>query len=579
MAEAGSLSVPAKPRDDAMHEEEPTVVAPSLVDLLLSTRDGWSEERTRHRFLLDAYAGTGGFQGRVRMPFRSFWGWAADVYRTDLPLATYSSDLTEEGVHTYLDRFHREDEPKFVRRSRMAHYPNYIAPFIDIPVSFMLRKPFRSKPDEKGVRSLGTWMEDADGRGTSWGDVLQDTIAIRAAVLGWCPVLFDLPGSGGNTALDDERDGVRPFVQPMFPGNLLDWSHGPRGGLRWAKTRIDYVSREDPLAPGREVTRITIWEPTRWRWWELERGSDGKAKVTNLSEGAHPFGEVPILICRRKPVPDDPFQGLPMASNASDEARRLFNYLSELDEHLRSCAFALLNLVTKDPDRAGSMLIGGGQALTVHPDWKNVHEWLMPDTGVATMYEKRIMTTIEEMFRQQKMEFSRGTKGGSARSGVSQAFEFEAANRAIADFARQIATFDQKARRLVSSALPGAPDPKSVIVEAPARFDVEEMAKELDEALSAVSLGLGPTAEAEVKKKMARQILPHVGSELREKIEAEIDAIAEEQRQADRDSKSMNSDAIREARQALKGNRDDPEDILDKRDAEDEEDEDEGGDE
>ena len=203
------------------------------------------------------------------------------------------------------------------------------------------------------------------------------------------------------------------------------------------------------------------------------------------------------------------------------------------------------------------------------PEWGNTHRWVIPETNVADMYERRIATTIEEMYRSQKMEFTRGQRGGNARSGVSQAFEFEAANRAIAEIARMVARFDQEARRMVASVLPSAPDREKIVTRAPARFDVEEMAKELDEALSSVSLGLGPTAEAEIKKKVVRSQLPHLDDEKWIRIEQEIDEMAEQRAQQQRD---LSSGDIREARQALRGNRDDPEDILDLREEQEDED-------
>lgn len=521
------LEQPASPRGEPIHQPRERVVTDTIVEALLATRSDYQKERVWHKFLLDAYAGTGGFQGKVRQPFASFWGWAADVYRSDLPFAHES--VSEDQLDTYLDRFDREDDPKFKRRVNSAHYPNYIATFIDVPLSFMFRKSFHQKPDQQEAGSLGVWEQNADGAGNSWTDIVRDTVAPRAAVLGYCPVLFDLPNNGTMmpTALDDERGANRPYVIPLFPSNLLDWSVDESGVLRWAKVRSDYVSREDPLELGRDVTRITIWKRDTWEWYELAKSETGLATIIATDEGTHPFGRVPIVVMRRKPVPDDPFRGVPLAGSASEEARRLFNYISELDEHLKNCAFAFLQVVTEDPGKAGGLIAGNGNGLPVKPDWKNVHQWVSPDSTVAAIYEKRIEVTIEEMFRAAKLEFTRGTKSGQARSGISQSFEFESANRAIADFARMVARFDQEARRTVAVALPAAPARDAIHTTAPARFDVEEMAKEMDEALSAISLQPGPTATAEIKKKVVRSFLPMLDGEVMKRIEQEIDDAAE----------------------------------------------------
>lgn len=567
--EHADLETPAAPRGAPIHQPQPPrTVTDSAVPALLAARSDWNTERTRHKFLLDAYAGTGGFQGKVRLPFRSYWGWAADVYRNDLPLADSLEIDSEAGIETYLDRFTREETPKFSRRVNMAHYPNYVSSFIDVPLSYMFRKEFQQKPDHGDAGSLGDWTEDADGAGTAWNDIVRDTIAPRAAALGWCPVLFDLPASGTMqpTAFDDERNPSLPYVVPLFPSNLLDWSHDENGTLRWAKVRTDYVDRDDPLEFGVDVTRITLWYPDRWEWFEIiVSPTSQKPTIRDMKEGTHPFGRVPIEVMRRKPIPDDPFRGIPLASSASDEARRLFNYLSELDDHMRNCAFAFLEFPTENPENAGAKLLGNGNGLPVRPDWGNTHRWVSPDPATADMYEKRIATTVEEMYRAQKMEFTRGTKGGGQRSGISQAFEFEAANRSIAEFARMVARFDQKSRRLVTGVISGAPAKESVVTKAPHSFNVEQMATELDEAMSAIALRLGPTAEAEIKKKVVRATLPHVDAETMETIEQELDELAQESATQARD--------LRESQQALRGNRDDIDDLVD--DDEESEDQDE----
>lgn len=508
-----------------------------LIKLLLATRDGYAGEATMHRFLMDAYAGTGGFQGKVRQPLASYWGWAADVYNA-LALSYGSLVDDEVDVFTYLDRFHREDISKFRRRVATSHYPNYIMPSIDVPLSYLWRKKLKRKPD--GNEALAAWSEDVNGSGLSWDRMLRDTCSVRAAVLGWCPVLFDLPSAGAGdglprTALDDQRDRLSPRAIPLFPCNVMDWQHDDAGNLMWAKIRVDYTRREGPLDPALAVTRITIWWPNRWEWYEIAGDDDGKQRIIGRDEGINPFGRVPLVTLVHKPIPDDPMRGIPKAGDASMEARRLFNLLSELDEHLRSSAFAFLQVPCEDPSKIGGIVVGSGNALPIKPDWKNEYKWVMPEGTVSEAYEKRIASTIEEIYRMQRMEFTRGSKYGQARSGVSQAFEFEATNRAIADFAANIADFDQACRRLVARVLPGAPEQSEIITSAATRFDVEEMAKELDEAQAAVSLGLGATFEAELKKRVAFSMLGAIEEDVRQQIADEIDAVAEAERQERRD--------------------------------------------
>lgn len=515
----------------------------TFIEKLFSTRRDYDKETRRHRFLLDAYAGTGGFQGKERAPFAGYWGAAAELYaRASLGLVLGAE--TDEDVETYLDRFMREDMPKFVKRAGRAHYPNYVAPSIDIPLSYMFRKPNVRAPDDMGALQL--FLDDANGAGMTWDDMLRDVIMVRASVLGWCPVAFDIfgedtidPNTGKareRTALDDQREGRRPVAVPLFPGNLLKWQVDDTGVLQWVKLKQTRYESSDPLNDAKCITRITIWEPHRYRWWDVADDERGERVIIATKEGKNPFGVVPVLVARCKPLPDDPFMGIPRASAASDEARRLFNALSELDEHMRACAYGLLQIPIADASKVASVMGGNGIGIAVPPDSNRDVKWVTPDANVANMYEARVKNCIEEMHRMQNMDFVRGSKGGGQRSGVSQSFEFESMNRTIAGMARQMAMFEQGSLRLVGSVMVGAPKREAIRCTPATRFDVQEMASVLEEAMTAISLKLGARASAEIRKRVAAQMLPNIEPEVLREVYAEIDAQAEDEEQNRKDA-------------------------------------------
>src|SRR3990167_7187964 len=114
----------------------------TLVERLAWKRDGYAAELRRHKFLLDAFAATGGFSGRERADAASYWGPAADMYGDVTLGALDPSDQDEAALDTYLDRHPREDMPKFRRRVQVAHYSNYCEPVVDIRLSYMNRRPF-----------------------------------------------------------------------------------------------------------------------------------------------------------------------------------------------------------------------------------------------------------------------------------------------------------------------------------------------------------------------------------------------------------------------------------------------------
>lgn len=514
-----------------------------LIDKLRATRPGYAEERVWHKFLMDAYAGTGGFEGQIRMPFASYWGAAADIYsRNNVPLSTVRLDPEESKLNTYLDRFLREDLDKFVRRQSTAQYPNYIEPILDIRLSFMHRKDF----NREGVEFMEKWLADCDGLGTSWDEMRKETIDKRAALFGWTPVLFDRTAAPEG-ALEEGQElsiaqaaelGIRTNAIPLYPANLLDWSTDDRGVFEWVKLSHWEVQRRDPLGPATEVQHISIWtrtDVTRFR--AIKEPDEDEPRVEVDEPMPHTFGKVPLLIARGKPADTDPIKGLPALGGPAKLARKLFNYLSELDEHIRSSVFAFLQVPQKRTSGAqegGELTLGEGNALAIPMDSARDYKYISPDPSVAATLETRVKTTVEEIYRTARTEFARVQIEGRAESGAARLIAFENTNRAIADFASAMARFDQAALRCVAQMEGATPDAIAGIrVTPPRRFDIEELSREIDEALSAVTLKLGTTATIELKKRLVTKLLPNLDDEVRSQIESELEVGATEERQSD----------------------------------------------
>jgi len=485
--------------------------------------------------LLLRYAGTGGFRGSVRQPTASWWGWGADVYagpNLDRAFGSAGSGLERS---TYLDRFPREDAEKFRRRAATAQYPNHVATVVDIPLSYLNRKDM----DREVSDTMSEWMVDVDGSGAmSWAEMMRDVAQVRAMVLGYCPVLIDVSAPDvesdeGEMSVARMRElGIRPNAIPMFPGNLYDWHVDSRGRFVWAKVAETRTERIDPLGPAETIERITIWTDTTWSTYTLaQRGSQEAWTVVAREEGAHTFGRVPIEVLRWRPVMGDPVRGVSAIESSSVMAKRMFNYLSELDEHIRNCVFAMLQVPMKDPSKLSGVMSGSGNAIAVSPDSNRDAKWVSPESTVAETLEARIKVTREEIYRQGRIEFTVAQTGsGGARSGVSRAFECETANRTIAVFASRVARFEERALELVSRAL--TPTPEDVSVTAPSKFAVEEMLSQLEETQVALDLDLGQTATIELKRRVVQAMLPNASDELLATILAELEDLERERAEA-----------------------------------------------
>jgi hypothetical protein len=562
----------------------PGLTTQQIIESLRSTREGYEDETTYHRFLLDSYAGTGGFAGRVRQPFAGFWGAGAEMYsRTSMELSTIRS---EADIDTYLDRHPREELPKFKKRMDVAHYPNYVEPIVDIRLSYLTRKPStrigfdrlftidtpkpepvapaqvdpKSKPQPVALPVPTTtaqrspeskrehaWADDI-GNGMTWDRYLRDVIYLRAALLGWTPVLINAPVSApGLSVMQAKENGLRARAHALFPANLRDYALDDRGQWLWAKLATRVWRRPTPFSDSVCVERYEVWYPERVDVYEIAKDKDGRDILQNVRSHEHGFGRVPLVIFRAKPTPDDSVVGLSMVGSVAQESRRLFNYVSELDEHLRSSTFAFLQVPVKDTTKKSKWVLGSGNALPVPHDASQGYAWIAPGPEVAEVYEKRIATTVQEIHRMGRTEY---TASGEAKtsSGVARAFSFENTNRAIADTARCYAEAEQEVLRIVSK-YEGATDEEADDgrVTPPTKFDVEEMARELDDALKAVSLALPAAALAALKKRITRLLLPNLNEEEMQEIDDQIDAAEVEREQAAIEQEELDREAARAA--------------------------------
>jgi len=496
-----------------------------LIKRLRETRDDYAEELVWHRFLIDAYTGTGGFAGKVKQPATSYLGWAAQAYSDDVVKEVGNADVT-----TYLDRYPREDQVKFERRKDVAHYPNYIEAVADGLLSFVLKRPLNRDKTPDGIVE---WMANADGTGKSWSRLLEDVLVPRAALLGYTPCLIDAPPASPQEETKGQADarGARPRTIPLFPANLLDWQCDESGVFEWVKLRLNYVRRPDPLKESVREERYQLWHRDRVEVYSVTKVKGQQDTATKVGSMLHTFGRVPLVIFRHKPCPDDPVRGTGLVDGIAPEVRRLFNLLSELDEHIRQQVFALLQ-VPFTGSQAPSELIGGtDNAVGLPAEAKHEYKYIAPPESVAGTFEKRIEKTVEEIYRIARVDYDKGAK--QVASGVAKAYEFEQTNRRLGDFAKQIAHAEHEAYEVVGPALNVSESAiKSATVTAPTDFRVEDLATEIKNALDAISLELPASAEMWVKKRVVEKMLPNLPDSERDTIFVELEKDRDAQLQA-----------------------------------------------
>jgi hypothetical protein len=497
-----------------------------LVEKLRSARSDYDTERVWHRFLLDAYAGCGGFAGKVRPPSAGYLGWASDVYSTPL-----WQQRGTETFDTYLDRFPREDAPKFERRIDVAHYVNYVGPIADLFCSYLSSQP----PTRQGLddSTMADWLEDADGRGTSWNELRDETIMPRALQLGWCPVMFDRDPTpdGVKSRAHEKALDLRTRAIPLFPANVLEWQTDDSGSLLWVKIKLTYCEKVDPLGAEQQYDKFLIWTTDTVSEYRVVEREDGKPVVTTVRDKQpHGFGCVPLVVFRAGRS-EDPVRGISMVGAVAVENRRHFNLLSELDEHLRSTVFALLQVPIPEGSggdggdegaKPAEIVAGAGNAVGVPANATQGYAFIAPPGSVAATYEKRLEATTREIYRIASAPYE--DDAGGAESGTARAYKFEGTNKRLVKVAKGMAHGDQASLQLVmrSQGVDEATVDK-LRCSAPADFRVDDLSVDLDNLIKAVSVaGMAPTAKMHMVLRAVQKMLPNAHADQLKVIEAEL---------------------------------------------------------
>lgn len=494
-------------------------MADELLTSLEQTRDGYGVELCWHRFLLDSYSGGGGYQGSIKQPDVGWWGAEASRYAQSTSIASDAVTIPD----TYLDRYAREDEPKFTSRISVAHLWNFVGPLTDLKLSYLLRKglSYAGQPPD-----LADWREDIDGRGTTW-DETRPLVALLAAIYGWTPVVVDMtPATEGESVAQARARGAgRPRAIVLTPSNLVDYSHdGDR--FVWAKIRTDHVEKGAWNAKPVKVSTYRIWTSDSVSTYDVREGDKGKS-VEFRGESPHPFGQVPLAIFQHQAAPGESVVGLPMHAAAARAQKRLYNLLSELDEHMRSQVFAVLVVACKgDP---GPLTLGVDNALPLDKDGQQKHYYMSPEGSIAETYERRIEATIREgIYRASRVEFA-NAKTQAATSGVARAYAFAETNRGIADSGACLARGEEWLDSIVWAGLGKSPEAlDGYAISAAQDYGIEDLAAEIEHTVTSLALDLGATMTKRLKLRLAERLDPQMPPDVRALVEADLDAIAEQ---------------------------------------------------
>ena len=177
-----------------------------------------------------------------------------------------------------------EVDPEFQERLQRACYFNYPRKIARIITQYILSgDPVRVGADPQMI-------EDFSRNGLRANEVMRQFSTILN-VYGAAWMLVEMPEFEG--VVDYERkvnEQLHPYVVPLSPLAVVDWSVGSDGNLLWAIVEEDHFDNTDVFSEPVNCRRRRLWTRDRWQLFE-KRGSEVKL----IAEAEHQLNRVPLL--------------------------------------------------------------------------------------------------------------------------------------------------------------------------------------------------------------------------------------------------------------------------------------------
>lgn len=418
------------------------------------------------QFLIDSYTGKGGF---------------------------------EDG--SYLIKYPRESDDKFKRRKELAVYPNYVKKIVDTYISHL----FKQSPIRETTPEYEDFIQNVDKQGTYIDDFMRKAAKL-SLIFGTVLVVVDRPRGKARTRLEEKQLGLLPY----------------------AVIRLPYEVEDIQLDKYGNISRIVFKESEFYRSftsneWIISKDKEGKQIIDS---GSHELGIVPVVPVRWTDtvLPFDVFA----PSFIQDIAQinfDLYNAISELREILRNITFPVLTLPIRDETTANQLsklTIGTENFIPYNPEGGGKPDFIAPPPEPAKIYLEYINFLISQMYKIVNLEFALGSQTGA--SGVALDFEFQQVNSLMSGMALHLEQAEYRIADIVArwngeTGFDGK-------IEYDKDFSFRDLERELKNAMDALSLQISQTFDAELKKKMAREILgDYVDESTLERIDKEVDGL------------------------------------------------------
>lgn len=418
------------------------------------------------------------------------------VKDSDLMLHAYrGSGGFKDG--TYLVAHRREDGRDYDDRRRVAHFDNFTRPVVDAYVDPIFRKQV-DRSSKGGGEYFDMLAKDVDRGGTGIGSFMRDcAVAAQRDSLHFI-------------AVSAPEQKPADAAQEM---TLRPWAY------RIQRTALDSVERDDY---GRCVLvswwftkegerRLRTLDGTGWR----TQDAHGKDIEGGSGTWQTPRETAPVVMLVPHRWDDDEQLPTPRFLGVAKANHRVYNQLSELDEIERKATFPMLAYPDENP---GQLTLGTNNVLGYRFDSSNAPAWISPDGAAAVTLANGIERNVQAIYRMANLSHAM-TDGTKQASGVAKQLDRAAFDDALSSFAEYLSDAEQQLWGLFEW-ITGKN--LGVSVSYPSEFTSAEIDAYMAAAASALTMGAGETFAAEIRRRVARLMLPDAPPDVLAAIDKEI---------------------------------------------------------
>lgn len=427
-------------------------------------------------------------------------------------------------------RHERESEENWDRRRREMYSFGYTKSIVDLFTFYLFKHEVE--------RQLGTlsedplwqlFMDDCDLYGTELDEYLNEQ-SKYASIYGHVGVLVDKPVDSstvdeeGNertvtrTRADDVKNGLYPYLAAYHPPSILDWQYARDKANR---PYLAYLKLLD------DEGRYRCWWPDKWEVWQKdEENEDGDDKAILVAEGVNTLGVIPFVWLYNEKTEIIGMGESDVEDIAHIELAIIRN-LSQGEEVINYSAFPMLLLPKERVGQESSDEVGVKAILEFDPENPNAKpEWMTPEvSGPITSILQWISRKVAEIYRASNAGGMSSTElSTDAKSGAALEAEFQLLNSKLCKKAVQLEKAELGViyfwllwQRMQAKYA-------DVMIRRERKYDVENLARDLADDLTAMTIVTSQLFKAEIQKTVARRMLPAVADETMDAIDAEIEA-------------------------------------------------------